>query len=87
MGGGVLLLNTSVGQSASFPISGPLFVKKIRKVCRDTQYLAFVPLQPLRVWMGGDAPTNTLSCKYGAVLQKIGLECSAILSELAKDIS
>jgi len=80
------LQNTGIGQSASFPISGALFVKKIRKVCRDTQYLAFVPLQPCER-AGGNAPTNTLSCKYGAVLQKIGLECSAILSELAKDIS
>ena len=25
---------------------------------------------------GGDAPSKTLVCKYGAVLQNIGLECS-----------
>ena len=28
------------------------------------------------VGMGGDAPSKTLVCMYGAVLQKIGLECS-----------
>ena len=34
---------------------------------------------------GGDTLSETLACEYGAVLQKIGLECSGwILSELAK---
>ena len=35
---------------------------------------------------GGDAQSKTLACKYGAVLQKIGLECSGYAVNLPKNL-
>ena len=35
--------------------------------------------------MGGDTPSKTLACKYGAVLQKIGLECNGYSVSLPKN--
>ena len=35
--------------------------------------------------MGGNAPLKTLACKYGAVLQKIGLDCSGYSVSLPKN--
>ena len=52
-------------------------MSRIWKVCRGLDLYGiwptecFVALQP----SGGDAALKTLACKYGAVLQKIGLEC------------
>ena len=34
----------------------------------------------------GDAPSKTLGCKYGAVLQKIGLECNGYSVSLPKKL-
>ena len=50
---------------------------RIRKVCRGLWYLAYRTFCSSATFegTGGDAASKILACKYGAVLQKIGLEC------------
>ena len=52
-------------------------MSRIRKVCRGLRYLAYRMFCSSTTFegTGGDAALKTLACKYGAVLQKIGLEC------------
>ena len=58
-------------------IANSIPLRRIRKAGRDLRYLAYRTFCSFITFegTGGDAASKTLACKYGAVLQKIGLEC------------
>ena len=58
-------------------IANSIPLRRIRKAGRGLRYLAYRTFCSFITFegTGGDAASKTLACKYGAVLQKIGLEC------------
>ena len=67
-------------------IANSIPLRRIQKVCRGLWYLAYSTFCSSTTFegTGEDATSKTLACKYGAVLQKIRLECIEFSVRLQK---